>query len=73
MSEPGQREKRAGLAPWMPTFIACNGLGMAWWEVTKDHLDRPYLLILVGALCSGAPAQVIVAVMDWIGGRRNGA
>lgn len=67
MSEPG----KPGLPSWMPTFVALNGIALAWWEAVEDHFDRPYFYVLVGVMVAGMPAQVIIAILDWFAGRRG--
>jgi hypothetical protein len=70
VNEPGK--SGPSLPAWWPTFLGMNGLLMAWWEVVYDHFDRPWIVVLVGVLCAGMPAQLIVAFVEWFAGRRNG-
>lgn len=70
MSEP--HKPGGGLPAWFPVFIAVNGVALAWWEAVKDHFDRPYFYVLVGVMMAGMPAQLIIAILDRISGRRRG-
>lgn len=69
MSEP--QKPSGGLPSWFPPFIALNGVALAWWEAVEDHFDRPYFYVLVGVMMAGMPAQLIIAVIERLSGRRG--
>jgi hypothetical protein len=71
MNEPGKSGH--GLPSWMPTFVALNGVALAWWEAVYDHFERPYFYVLVGVMMAGMPAQLIEAVVSRFTGGKRGA